>query len=129
MRFIEVYAQKFIHPTTGDVSLPHFIRVCNNSFGVNIGTLRADLGPELVTTNLSTFCKAKGVRQEFSVRATPMQHGQVERANRSIGEGMKAMLLQSDLHNQFWAEAAAMFVYVHNLLPREHLGGKCHEQS
>ena len=38
---------------------------------------------------------------------------------------MKAMLLQSDLHNQFWAEAAAMFVYVHNLLPRERLGGKC----
>ena len=37
---------------------------------------------------------------------------------------MKAMLLQSDLHNQFWAKAAAMFVYVHNLLPRERLGGK-----
>ena len=53
-----------------------------------------------------------------------MQNGQVEQANRSIGEGMKAMLLQSDLHNQFWAEIAAMFVYVHNLLPREHLGGK-----
>ena len=46
-----------------------------------------------------------------------MQNGQVERANRSISEGMKAMLLQSDLHNQFWAEAAAMFVYVHNLMP------------
>ena len=91
---------------------------------MSIGTLRADLVPEFVTTNLSTFYKAKGVRQEFSARATPMQNGQVERANRSIGEEMKAMLLQSDLHNNFWAEVAAMFVYVHNLLPREHLGGK-----
>ena len=98
-RFIKVYAQKFIHPTTGDVNLLHFIRVCHNSFGVSIGTLRADLGPEIVTNNLPAFCKDNDVRQEFSATATPIQNGQVERANRSADEGMKAMLLQSDMHN------------------------------
>ena len=40
--FIEVYAQKHIHPETGETSLPQFLQVCKNSFGVTIGTLRAD---------------------------------------------------------------------------------------
>ena len=40
--FIEVYAQKHIHPETGETSLPHFLQVCKNSFGVTVGTLRAD---------------------------------------------------------------------------------------
>ena len=35
---------------------------------------------------------------------------------------MKAMLLESGVHSQFWAEAAKMFVYVNNLLPRKKLG-------
>ena len=37
---------------------------------------------------------------------------------------MKAMLLESGLHSQFWAEAAKMFVYTYNLLPRKKLGGR-----
>ena len=37
---------------------------------------------------------------------------------------MKTVLLESGLHSQFWAEAAKMFVTVHNLLPRKKLGGQ-----
>ena len=59
--FIEVYAQKFIHPTIGEVNLPHFIRDCHNSFGVRIGTLRADLGPEFVTTILLLSVRLKAL--------------------------------------------------------------------
>ena len=70
------------------------------------------------------MCKENGIRQEFSATSTPMQNGQVERANRSIGEAMKAMLLDSGLHSQFWAEAAKMFVYTYNLVPRKQLGGR-----
>ena len=44
--FLEVYAQKHKNPTSGSVSIPHFARVCKNAFGVNIKTLRADLGSE-----------------------------------------------------------------------------------
>ena len=35
---------------------------------------------------------------------------------------MKAMLLESGLHSQFWAKAAKIFVYTYNLLPRKKLG-------
>ena len=70
--FIEVYAQKHIHPETSETSLPHFLQVCNNSFGVTVGTLRADLGPEFVTKALAKVCKENGIRQEFSATSTPM---------------------------------------------------------
>ena len=36
---------------------------------------------------------------------------------------MKAMLLEL-VHSQFWDEAAKMFVYTYNLLPRKKLGGR-----
>ena len=116
-----MYAQKHIHSETGETSLPHFLHVCKNSFGVTIGTLRADLGLEFVTKALAKVCKENGVCQEFFATAKPMQNGQVERDNISIGEAMKAMLLESGLHSQFSAEAAKMSVYVHNLLPGKKL--------
>ena len=53
-----------------------------------------------------------------------MQNGQVERANRCIGEALKTMLLESNPESQFWAEAVAMYVNVHNFLPRQKLGGR-----
>ena len=67
-----MYAQKHIHPERGETSLPHFLQVCKNSFGVTVGTLHADLGPGFVTKALGEVCKENSVRQEFSATATPM---------------------------------------------------------
>ena len=53
-----------------------------------------------------------------------MQNTQVERANRTIGEAIKSMLLASDMHSRFWGETAATYTYVHNLLPRKQLNGR-----
>ena len=114
--FLEIYAQKHIHPTIGEVSIPHFVRVVKNSFAKSVSTLRADPGAEFVTLRLEAFSREEGIRQEFAATATPYrQNGQVERANRSIGEGMKAKLLESQLQGRFWAEVASMYVHVHNL--------------
>ena len=85
--FLEVYVQKILHPTIGKESIPHFVNICANAFNVNIGTLHADLGPEFVSNQLRDFCRSKGIRQEFAATHTSMQNGQVERANRTIGEG------------------------------------------
>ena len=122
--FLEIYAQKHIHPTTGEVSIPHSICVVKNSFTKSVSTLRADLGAEFVTKKLEALCREEGIWPELAATATPMHNGQVERANRSIGEAMKAMLLESNLQGRFWAEAASMCVHVHNLLPRKNLKGR-----
>ena len=117
--FLEVYVQKILHPTTGKESIPHFVNICANAFNVNIGTLRPDLGPEFVRNHLKDFCRSKGIRQEFAATHTSMQNGQVERANRTIGEAIKSMLLASGMHSRFWGEAAATYTSAHNLLPRK----------
>ena len=122
--FLEIYAQTHKNPTSGSVSIPHFVRMCKNAFGVNIKTLRADLGSEFVTNELKQLCTEQGIRQEFASTAAPQQNGQVEHANRTIGEGISTMLLDSGVHRQLWAEAVSMFVYVKNLLPRPELGGR-----
>ena len=95
----------------------HTVSICANAFNVNIGTLRADLGLEFVSYHLKYFCKSKGIRQEFAATHTSMQNGHVERANRTIGEAIKSMLLASGMHSRFWGESAATYTYVHNLLP------------
>ena len=104
-----MYVQKILHPTTRKESIPHFVNICANALNVNIGTLRADLGPEFVNNHLEYFCRRKGIMQEFAATHTSMQNGQVERANRTIGEAFKAMLLASGMHSRFRGEAAAMY--------------------
>ena len=44
--FLEIVPQRHIHPTTGEVSIPHFVNVCKNAFGVVVGTLWVNLEPE-----------------------------------------------------------------------------------
>ena len=122
--FLEVYVQKIHHPTTGKESIPNFVNICANAFNVNIETLRADLGPEVVNNELRDFCRSKDIRQEFAATHTSMQNGQVERANSTIDEAIKVMLLAFGMHSRIWGEAAATYTYVHNPLPRKKLNGR-----
>ena len=70
------------------------------------------------------FCKSTGIRQEFTPPSTPQQNGIVERANRTIVEGVRAMLTGRGLPASLWADAAQHFVNIRNVCPRESLGGK-----
>ena len=67
----------------------------------------------------------KGIQATFSAAYTPQQNGTVERANRTINEGVRALLLRGDMQDRFWAEAARALLYAENLLPKLHLHGKC----
>ena len=60
-RIIEVYVHKILYPTTRKESEPLFVIFCANALNVNIGTLRADLGPEFVSNPFIIFCKSKGL--------------------------------------------------------------------
>ena len=98
--------------------------MCKIAFGVAVGILQADVGPKIELNIWRDLCRKHGVRQESAARATPMQNGQVEQANQCIGEALKTMLLESNMESEFLIEAAAMYVFIHNLLPRHKLGGR-----
>ncbi|SDA02241.1 BZ3501_MvSof-1269-A2-R1_C51g00279 [Microbotryum saponariae] len=54
---------------------------------------------------------ARGTRRQYSIPRTPQQNGRAERVNRSIVEGVLALLADAHLPKSFWEEAAAYFVY------------------
>ncbi|SDA03668.1 BZ3500_MvSof-1268-A1-R1_C133g00719 [Microbotryum saponariae] len=77
--------------------------------------LRTDNGGEYCSRAFTEFCKARGTRRQYSIPRTPQQNGRAERVNRSIVEGVLALLADAHLPKSFWEEAAAYFVYCKNL--------------
>ena len=50
---------------------------------------------------------------------TPMQNGTVERANRTIGNAVRAMLTGGGMEAKHWAEVACGFEQTWNAMPRK----------
>ncbi|SCZ92780.1 BZ3500_MvSof-1268-A1-R1_C146g00775 [Microbotryum saponariae] len=67
--------------------------------GATLKVLRTDNGGEYCSRAFTEFCKTRGT----------------QRVNRSIVEGVLALLVDAHLPKTFWEEAAAYFVYCKNL--------------
>lgn len=50
---------------------------------------------------MDKFCKAKFIKQEFTVPFNPEQNGMAERTNRTIVEMMRCMLKDSGLNKSY----------------------------
>jgi len=57
--------------------------------------IRSDNAKEYISKEFNEFLEAEGIKREFSVEYTPQQNGVAERANRTIQEMARCMLLQS----------------------------------
>ncbi|SCV71301.1 BQ2448_2889 [Microbotryum intermedium] len=82
--------------------------------GVTLKVLRTDNGGEYCSRAFTEFCKAQGTRRQYSIPHTPQQNGRAKRVNRSIVEGVLALLADAHLPNTFWEEAVAYFIYCKN---------------
>ena len=71
--------------------IPDFVTLCKNTLNVNIATIHSD--NEFKSNALDAFCREQGIRQEFTSACTPQLNGEVERANRTLVEANRAMLL------------------------------------
>jgi transposase InsO family protein len=70
-----------------------------------------------VNQRFRIFLHDKGVEHQTSVPYTPEQNGATERLNRIIMERTRAMLEDSQLPRQLWAEAAVTASYLRNRAP------------
>lgn len=77
---------------------------------LKLGCLRTDNGLEYLSKEFDSFCKAKGIKRHKTVPMNPQQNGVAERANRTILERVRCMLLAAGLEKRFWAEAASIAV-------------------
>ncbi len=78
-----------------------FKALAENQLNAKIKCLRDDKGGEYMSTEMDLFLKAAGISRQHTVRNEPHQNGVAERANRTLGEGMTAMLTEAKLPASF----------------------------
>ena len=94
-----------------------------NHFGTKILALQDDKGGEYMSTAFLRFTKQCGIDRRHSTRNRPQQNGVAERANRTMGEDITAMLAESHLPPSFWEFALAAQIHIWNRLPTVSLKG------
>ena len=85
--------------------------------GHQVKAVRTDGGGEYVNKELDSFFAEKGIAHQQTVAYTPQQNGKAERLNRTVLERTRAMLEDSQLPEELWAEAAVTACYIRNRSP------------
>lgn len=75
--------------------------------GCKLKYLKTDNGLEYLSKEFDQFCREKEIRRHRTDPLNPQQNGVAERANRTIVERVRCMLLSSGLQRKFWGEAAS----------------------
>lgn len=110
----------FVYFIASKAQVPDMIQMFINEASVatqkRVRVIRSDNGSEFRNIAMTQICQAEGIVQEYSSPYTPMQNGEIERANRSVIESARAMLLESGLPDRLWGEAINTAVYLKNRL-------------
>ncbi|GAA5923973.1 hypothetical protein JCM1841_000123 [Sporobolomyces salmonicolor] len=80
--------------------------------GRKLQHLRSDNGGEYSSCAFRAYLDEHGIAFESPPPYPPASNGVAERVNRSILEGIRAMLLQAGANKSLWAEALLAFVFV-----------------
>lgn len=85
-----------------------------NQSGKNLKALRSDNGREYLSGAFEQLLVNSGIKRQLTVPHTPQQNGVAERANRTLVEMARSMLLHAGLPERFWAEAIKTASYLRN---------------
>jgi len=94
-----------------------------NQTGLRIKRLRTDNGREYLSKDFNDFLKEEGIQRQLSVEYSPQQNGVAERANRTLVEMARCMMLQANLPDSLWAEAINTAAYLRNRCATKSLNG------
>ncbi|CAI7788881.1 unnamed protein product [Closterium sp. NIES-53] len=67
--------------------------------------IRTDLGGEFLGAEMTAWLKKQGIQRELTTAYTPQSNGVAERANRTILETARALLIESGVGNSMWPRA------------------------
>lgn len=70
-----------------------------------------------MSNEFTAYLANHGIQRQHTVRNEPHQNGIAERANRTLAEGITAMLNEARVPKSFWGHALGTFVHVHNRSP------------
>jgi transposase InsO family protein len=90
--------------------------------GRRIKSIRTDGGGEY-RKQMAELCTETGIHHEETAPYTPEQNGVAERANRTICERIRAILAETKLPKELWAEIACAVAHLKNRSPTSALNG------
>jgi len=93
-------------------------------FGRTIGILKSDRGGEYLDGEFSMYLNKCGIIHETSAPYSQWQNGVAERANRTIKDMARTMLIAAKLPAALWSYAMEYAVYLSNRLPSKSLPDK-----
>ncbi|CAI7825742.1 unnamed protein product [Closterium sp. NIES-54] len=67
--------------------------------------IRTDRGGEFFGAKMTAWLKKQGIQRELTTAYTPQSNGVAERANRTILETARALLIESGVGNSMWPHA------------------------
>jgi Integrase core domain len=94
------------------------LREWERQTGVKVEILRTDRGTEFLNKELTGFCHEEGTVMETSVPYTLEQNGVAERANQSLKEAARTMLVGCNADESLWGASVGTAAYLQNLVPK-----------
>ena len=94
------------------------LRLLMNITSHRVEVVHCDMGTEFMNRTLERFFRKHGIRREYSAPHCPQQNGVAERSNRSLMDGTRALLLNSNLGSRFWTFALSTKVFTFNRTPQ-----------
>ncbi|CAI7932306.1 unnamed protein product [Closterium sp. NIES-54] len=91
--------------------------------GKRVKAIRSDRGGEFLGAEFRSWLKRHGIKQQLTKAYTPQSNGVAERANRTIIEGRRTILLDSGLPLRFWPFAIRHATVIKNRV-LAHVGGQ-----
>ena len=88
-----------------------------------IKTLHTDGGGEYIGGEFREFLRREGIDHQLTFPDSPQQNGVAERYNRTLMEGVRAMLHGAGVSRGFWGEAALCFNYTRNRMLAKGVAG------
>lgn len=102
----------------------NYMRRMKSETGKNIKVLPTDNAKEYLSREFTDLLESEGIRRQLTVEHTPQQNEVAERANRTLVEMARCLLLQSKLPLSLWAEAINTASFIRNRCPTKALDNK-----
>jgi len=100
-----------------------FKATAENQHDAKIKELQDNKGGEYMSNEFIQFTDSCGIHRRHTACNRPQQNGVAERANRTMGDDISAMLYEVQLPPLLWGEALATQIHVWNRLPTSSLKG------
>lgn len=85
--------------------------------GAQIKVYGSDRDGKFTSAEIKAYQDATGTTRDLTVHDSPQSNGVAERANRTIVEGARTMLIAAKLPKNLWAEAKRHMVWLRNRAP------------